>query len=540
MAHHLDVFVSSTSIDLRPHRQAVREAILDLLLYPIMMENFLAERISAVNKCRRAVDDAEIFVGIYAKRYGWVPTSEQGGDGTNSITALEYAWAKARGIPMLCFVLDEECEWPDAHPHVDKEPEKAALLKTFKGQVTNEFVIKKFTTSEDLRAHVVAALAHAVKDITGEEQERTVGVWRRPVGPSLAYNFVGRADDQQALTDLLADGEGPVTVVSGTGGIGKTFLAQHMTHALKEQFPGGVLWVSLGPEARHAETEVPRVLAAWAGHHQQGRHIPYDKLTPDLVRGLLADAPGRLLVVFDDVWHPAPVTQLRAALPEGTACLVTTRLSKVAALGRRYPLERLTDADAYALIEDRLRVATIDPDELRECIAEIVQLLNGHALALDLAARQIIMHWRHDAARYVDRLRKHLTGEQTPFKLLRLGAQDEGTRDDSLEAALYMSYERLTEDQQAKYRALGVLAPDATFGARTAFATWNIDVENDDSLRRGRRAACAGRGGTGAPTGQLAGALRAAHAAAHVCGGAGLRRRGEGRCAGALFAACDR
>lgn len=67
-------------------------------------------------------------------------------------------------------------------------------------------------------------------------------------------------------------------------------------------------------------------------------------------------APGRLLVIFDDVRHQEPLRFLDQALPANTLRIVTTRYADIAhALGgKTVTLDRLTLQDGLALLEDRL------------------------------------------------------------------------------------------------------------------------------------------------------------------------------------------
>ena len=481
MTDFLTVFISSTSDDLREHRRAVKEAVLDLGLHPIMMENFPAEGAIAVDRCRRAAHEADIFVGIYAHRYGWIPGPDQGGRDDLSITALEYEWAAARGIPRLCFVIERDFPWPHTPPHVDPEPEKRDRLDQLKARIGAETIRGTFTTPDNLVSGVLAALHHAAAGLTGHAPER--GGWRRLSAPPLLHNFVGRAADLQTLRDMLTAPGDPLVVVRGAGGLGKTFLAQHLARSLADAFPGGVLWAGLGPDARTAENSVPPILMEWASANPHGRSLDPQTVSPRLVRTLLADAPGRFLAVLDDAWHLEPVRALRDALPAGTACLITTRHTDIAALGgHNVRLNRLAPADGCALLVDRLRAAgllAVDPAECPAALAEIVQLVDGHALALDIAARQIITRGAAYAPRFAARLRESLAGEK-PFGMLDLGRGE--TRDDSLEAAFALSYDTLSAEDQARFRALGVIAPEAAFDTPMVWAVWDVDSADDSAL----------------------------------------------------------
>jgi formylglycine-generating enzyme required for sulfatase activity len=149
VAEHTDVFISSTSIDLPEHRKAVSEAVLNLGLYPDGMEHWPVADENPVEFCRQKIEKAELYIGIYAHRYGWRPD----GFGGKSITELEYEWATERGIPRLCFVIDPKHPWSPE----DMELEALEDLKRFKARVSEQ-VRGEFTTPENLKAQVIAAL----------------------------------------------------------------------------------------------------------------------------------------------------------------------------------------------------------------------------------------------------------------------------------------------------------------------------------------------------------------------------------------------
>src|SRR5437660_12785050 len=97
--------VSSTAIDLPEHRNEVKDACLRQGMLPIMMEHLPASDADAIAESLRMVDEAEIYLGIFAHRYGHVPAGHD-----ISITEMEYDRAVERGIPRLVFLMHEDCE----------------------------------------------------------------------------------------------------------------------------------------------------------------------------------------------------------------------------------------------------------------------------------------------------------------------------------------------------------------------------------------------------------------------------------------------
>jgi hypothetical protein len=95
------VFISSTSKDLPEHRAVIDKAIRRLGLRPINMDDFGSQPGGASGVSVREVRKADIFVGIIARRYGYVP------DGMDkSVTEQEYDEALRRKLPRLMYLLD--------------------------------------------------------------------------------------------------------------------------------------------------------------------------------------------------------------------------------------------------------------------------------------------------------------------------------------------------------------------------------------------------------------------------------------------------
>ncbi|MFC8350424.1 BTAD domain-containing putative transcriptional regulator [Streptomyces sp. NPDC057280] len=143
----------------------------------------------------------------------------------------------------------------------------------------------------------------------------------------------------------------PVAVISGTAGVGKSALALHTAHALRDRFPDGQLYVNLHG-ATPGMTPLTSAQALTALLRDLGadpRSLPEH---PDAAAALLRSmlAPTRTLMVLDDAENAA---QVRRLLPAGPGCaVIVTSRSPLAALdgARRFPLEPLSAEESAALL----------------------------------------------------------------------------------------------------------------------------------------------------------------------------------------------
>ncbi len=69
----MKVFLSSTYVDLIEHRKAAHDALEQLGLHVIGMESFGARPEDSTTACLKEVEESNLFVGIYAHRYGYIP-----------------------------------------------------------------------------------------------------------------------------------------------------------------------------------------------------------------------------------------------------------------------------------------------------------------------------------------------------------------------------------------------------------------------------------------------------------------------------------
>ena len=141
--------------------------------------------------------------------------------------------------------------------------------------------------------------------------------------PRTLPDFVGREEDLDHLDALLdrdfaTDGGAAVVAISGTAGVGKTTLAVHWAHRIRDRFPDGQLYVNLRGFASGAPVDPGQAIRGFL----DGLGVPAHRQpsSPEsqaaLYRSLLADR--RVLIVADnarDADQVRPAAARRGGLP---------------------------------------------------------------------------------------------------------------------------------------------------------------------------------------------------------------------------------
>ncbi|WP_328977606.1 AfsR/SARP family transcriptional regulator [Streptomyces canus] len=184
------------------------------------------------------------------------------------------------------------------------------------------------------------------------EDETALPLPRPAQLPPPPGHFTGRATARDDLRDALTLGGGPaVGVISGMAGVGKSALALHVAHGLRERFPDGQLYVNLqGATPGMAPLTPAQALTALLRDlGADPRSIPeHPDAAAALMRSLLA--PTRTLMVLDDA---ASAAQVRPLLPAGAGCaVIVTSRSPLTALddAHRFPLTPLSAEESAELL----------------------------------------------------------------------------------------------------------------------------------------------------------------------------------------------
>ncbi|WP_026117999.1 ATP-binding protein [Nocardiopsis alkaliphila] len=298
--------------------------------------------------------------------------------------------------------------------------------------------------------------------------------------PGDVHGFVNRLGEMDALSAHLRGGEAddgsraPIHVITGTAGVGKTALALHWAHRVREHFPNGQLYVDLRGYGPGPSIEPAQVLERFL----RALDVPAEAIPADLdsrsalYRSLLAER--RVLILLDNA---ATAAQVRPLLPGTLACVVLVtsrdRLSGLVARdgARRLTVRTLEPAEAVELLEhvtERHR-ARDDPHE----VAELARLCGELPLALRIAAERAAGRPHMPLGELIQDLRD----ESALWDAL---ATDDEEEADAVRAVFAWSYRALRRESARQFRLLG-LHPGPDFDVAAAAALSDLPV------RRARR-----------------------------------------------------
>ncbi len=308
--------------------------------------------------------------------------------------------------------------------------------------------------------------------------DRAEGTRRRPAGvPVLPTATIGRAREIAELSSLLQRDDVRLVTVTGPGGVGKTRVAQTVSHAVGAVFPDGVRWIELAGVA-HPDDVASTVVRALALAPVGG-----ESAVDTLCRYL---ASKRLLLTVDNFEHVLDasklVGELHAECP-GVTFLTTSREPLNLAAEQQFlvaPLsvpavsEALTVLDIEAADATALFLAAVRRRDTQfaispgsaHLIARICAALDGLPLALELAAARTGLLSIPELA---DRLDHEVTD-------LGTAPRDAPTRHRTLQATIDWSYRLLGPEQQRAFTQFAVFAGGATLGAAQAVTGASLET----------------------------------------------------------------
>lgn len=284
----LQIYVSSTIEDLLHHRQAVRYEIERLGHIFVGTERLQNNGSEALTLHQNEIANCDFFVGIYAHRYGFVPSGQE-----KSIIEQEYDLAERLGKPCFLYVLDDEADWKPKY--VDRG-ETGQKLDKFKERIKAKHPIDKFKTPYDLATIVSDSIykwtlakrekkastsgaperalekyKQAIKNVYGAldvlDKRRTFSMERGYIPLSLKSRDENL--DKGLGANILTDGKDRVSVVLGFPGTGKTTLLHYLAFCESSKkeglFPIYVRLARFGITGDNLESYLQKEISQYVG-----------------------------------------------------------------------------------------------------------------------------------------------------------------------------------------------------------------------------------------------------------------------------------
>lgn len=284
------VFISSTIGELQEERRAVRTAIRNLKLHPVLFE--MAARPHPPREMYKAnLEQSQIYLGIFWKSYGWVAPEM-------SISGIEDEYNLSAGKPRLVYIKDA----PEG-----RDPQLEKLLRRIEEEGT--VCYKTFSTTEEL----VELVQNDVMLLLSERFD--LSVQPQPgVAPPPDYleelnseirerGIVRRIHLLSELKNSIANNKS--TVIHGDPGIGKTYL----TGVVGEELDG--VYISI-------RNKTPQQVFSYLANRLALRRgqIPRNLFSEDEARVTLQQelANNTAVLLIDDADQNLPVVQILMGL----------------------------------------------------------------------------------------------------------------------------------------------------------------------------------------------------------------------------------
>jgi NB-ARC domain len=285
--------------------------------------------------------------------------------------------------------------------------------------------------------------------------------------PPLPRKFIPRPEVLESLRNrVIADDPGPsiaLTALHGMGGIGKTILAQAVSHdpIVQQAFPDGIVWTTVGKDISGNLTariqEVRRALG------EQPDPDESDVEAINRYRTLLQEKAA--LVIVDDIWRTADIEPFLAESPR-SRLLFTTRDSAIAAStgAVEHTADLLTSEQSRSLIAGWAGLA---PEDLPAEAADLIRECGRLPLALSMLGAMLrdkpLAYW------------SHVLGLLRRADLAKIKAQFPNYPHADLLRAVQVSVDALESAARHCYLALAVLLDEMPAAPYLQRTLWSVD-----------------------------------------------------------------
>ncbi|HKO54868.1 MAG TPA: DUF4062 domain-containing protein [Thermoanaerobaculia bacterium] len=427
-----NAFVSSTFTDLQPVRNEVRATLRRVGYLDGAMEYLSAADERPLDASLQLVREADLYIGLFAWRYGFVPPGQR-----LSITELEYRAAREAGKPCIILLLSDRAPWPVRLVDNDRR-----LIERLRKELSAEHTVAFFDGPADVAGRLYEALhryersrgihgvleeaekrhRRAVEEVARRQAEhhhsirlfdfqkdiRIEDVYvqeilqaKRDKSPFDELELSGHqkgkpVPEQELLEKVVTDRDTSVFVVEGRAGAGKsTMLKMWMLNLLAAREAPKLFPLLVSLRHLHGEPGAPAGLVEAICRTTSG-------LTPDLVQPLLeSDAPRptdrdpALLLLFDGL-DETPADARRGfleglgALHQRRKAVVSTRPGVIAETGMtplRSRAYELCDFDEKQVVHFISQWFAKRPEPGRELLAKI----EANARLGELAAIPVLL-----------------------------------------------------------------------------------------------------------------------------------------------------
>ncbi|MFF2559604.1 NB-ARC domain-containing protein, partial [Kitasatospora sp. NPDC058060] len=302
--------------------------------------------------------------------------------------------------------------------------------------------------------------------IGGAPPPTTGQLWMAPMptGP-----VVERPELAQTLRSALTATDPALvaltTALEGAGGFGKTTMAAHLCRTdpeIRERFPGGLLWTTLGQHIAGAE-----LADKINGLYELLVGAPSAVSDPELAGARLGaqlDQRPDTLFVIDDVWH---AEQLKPFLLGGHRCrrLITTRNRAVLPhSAHAIPVEPMKHDEAVRTLTESLT------DMPTRTVHRLVALTGRWPVLLGLANAAVLEYRRQGAT--VAEAGSWVLEQLAVDGPTALDLDDLRSRERAVAVSLQASLDLLDPDEQRRYFDLGVFPEDTDIPGSVLALLW--------------------------------------------------------------------